>query len=141
MASVVGAKVERMPAVEVGWHAVGRLDGAKGDLLFGDWGEQTVFHWHNECFALPAGAVALASSDACALQAFRYGDRAWGLQFHLEVEPRDIERWLREDAACGAQRECVEEVDAWLRDKEQGELAGKVFGRWAELTAKLGYCE
>jgi hypothetical protein len=28
------------------------------------------------------------------VQAFRVGDRAWGLQFHLEVDERIVDHWL-----------------------------------------------
>ena len=45
----------------------------------------TVLHWHGDVFDLPAGAVNLASSELTAHQAFRYGDSAYGLLFHLEM--------------------------------------------------------
>ena len=34
---------------------------------------------------LPEGAVLLARSEGCPRQAFRYGDRVYGLQFHFEM--------------------------------------------------------
>ncbi|MFJ4715907.1 type 1 glutamine amidotransferase [Streptomyces sp. NPDC088785] len=42
---------------------------------------------------LPPGAVWLASSDACPYQAFRVGERAWGVQFHPEAEADRIAAW------------------------------------------------
>jgi GMP synthase-like glutamine amidotransferase len=42
---------------------------------------------------LPPGAVRLAESDACPVQAFRVGDRAWGVQFHPEAGADRIDRW------------------------------------------------
>jgi len=44
-----------------------------------------VYHWHSEGFDLPAGADLLACGDTFPNQAFRYGNRAFALQFHPEV--------------------------------------------------------
>jgi hypothetical protein len=43
----------------------------------------------------PAGAVILARSPVCS-QAYRIGDRAWGIQFHAEVTAADAEKWIGE---------------------------------------------
>ena len=48
------------------------------------------FHWHRDTFDLPAGAVHLASSEACAQQMFVYDDRVAGIQFHLEMTPQGV---------------------------------------------------
>ena len=56
----------------------------------------TVFQWHSDGFDLPAGAIRLASSRHYNTQAFRIGKTIYGLQFHLEVTPRMIERWIDE---------------------------------------------
>jgi GMP synthase (glutamine-hydrolysing) len=52
-----------------------------------------VLHWHSDRFAIPAGAQHLASSAGCDNQAFALGTLL-GLQFHLEVAPETVERWL-----------------------------------------------
>ena len=54
--------------------------------------------WHYYRFDLPAGAVPLARSPVC-LQAFRLGERAWGLQFHCEVTGEVLNYWI--DAVVG----------------------------------------
>ena len=46
---------------------------------------QRVFQWHEDGIHLPPGAEHLASSPASQVQAFRYGEHAYGFQFHLEV--------------------------------------------------------
>jgi GMP synthase (glutamine-hydrolysing) len=53
-----------------------------------------VLHWHNDRFAIPDGAERLAGSAHCDNQAFAIGRNLLGLQFHLEVPPQGIERWL-----------------------------------------------
>ena len=53
----------------------------------------TVFHWHEDTFDLPEGAVRLASSEHYLNQAFQYKS-AVGLQFHLEVNEEMVNLWL-----------------------------------------------
>ncbi len=96
LAHVLGAPVRRNHTQELGWHPV-RLtaDGESDPALRHLAGGKQVFHWHGDTFAVPQGAKLLAESDLCAHQAFRYGQHAYGLQFHLEADEPVIERWLR----------------------------------------------
>ncbi|MGC1676581.1 MAG: type 1 glutamine amidotransferase [Candidatus Binataceae bacterium] len=93
VAAALGAKVEKNPAgKEIGWFPVRLLPTAKEDRLFRGVAETIMpFHWHGDHFELPSGAVALASSDQTRCQAFRYGEKTWALQFHLEVTRAGIE--------------------------------------------------
>lgn len=52
------------------------------------------FHWHGDSFLLPPEATLLASSAHCARQGFSWRDRVLGLQFHPEVTPADVRRWV-----------------------------------------------
>jgi GMP synthase-like glutamine amidotransferase len=71
---------------EVGWSTVELLAATDGDALFGGVpGRLPVLHWHADTFDLPGGAVLLARSARYPNQAYRVGEAAWGLQFHLEV--------------------------------------------------------
>jgi GMP synthase (glutamine-hydrolysing) len=56
----------------------------------------TVFQWHGDGFELPSGAIRLASSVNYENQAFRVGKNIYALQFHLEVTPPMIARWIDE---------------------------------------------
>src|SRR5262245_39994560 len=84
-------------AREVGWGTVD-LHNVAEPALAGLPAQPTVLHWHGDTFDLPAGAVHLASTPVCRHQAFRLGARAFGLQFHVELERETIATWVREDA-------------------------------------------
>jgi GMP synthase (glutamine-hydrolysing) len=86
-------------AREVGFGEVRLLDGADEPALAGLPARLPVLHWHGETFDLPKGAVRLAESELCRNQAFRLGARAFGLQFHVEVDAATVRRWATEDAA------------------------------------------
>jgi hypothetical protein len=59
-----------------------------------------VIQWHrDEITELPLKAVLLAASSRYPHQAFRLGDRAWGVQFHIECDVAMIEQWAANDAA------------------------------------------
>ena len=80
---------------EIGWYKLMPTKQAATDPLYCVIKEpQPVFHWHGYTFDLPHGATRLAQSKACKNQAFRYGQHAYGLQFHLELDERLINRWL-----------------------------------------------
>ena len=56
-------------------------------------------HWHGvEVVALPASAHILGSSTGCKNQIMRVGERAWGLQFHPELERGTITQWMEDPA-------------------------------------------
>lgn len=99
LAAALGAQVTKNAQKEIGWYPLMREAAADGDPLWEPFGQtETVFQWHGDTFALPKGAVQLASSPLCAQQAFRYGDRAYGLQFHVEVTELMIRAWMRANA-------------------------------------------
>lgn len=91
-AAALGAPVTR-GEVEIGFAPLQLTDEGAGGPLAGVVGAP-VLHWHGDTFAIPDGAARLASTAACANQAFAIGARVLGLQFHLEVDPSRIEAWL-----------------------------------------------
>lgn len=56
------------------------------------------FHFHGDTFDVPAGATRFAASAACSHQAFIYGDRVIGLQFHMELTSESLEEMLKHGA-------------------------------------------
>ncbi|MGG5260748.1 type 1 glutamine amidotransferase [Phycicoccus avicenniae] len=80
---------------EHGSVTIQRTAAAVGDPLLGALPDAfpAIEHHRDEITVLPPGAVHLASSDTVAAQAFRVGNRAWGLQFHPEASADRLARW------------------------------------------------
>jgi GMP synthase (glutamine-hydrolysing) len=99
LAAAAGARVYPGTVKEIGWFPV-RLNGmGRSDpVLSALPAEATVFHWHGDTFDLPPGGTLLASSERYAHQAFRLGRRAYGLQFHVEVTPEMVDRFIEAGA-------------------------------------------
>jgi GMP synthase-like glutamine amidotransferase len=85
IADALGGKVVQNPVKEIGWFPVRFMD--RSAPLDGFPSVATVFHWHGDTFSIPPGARRVAESDGCESQAFVYGEKIVGLQFHLEVTP------------------------------------------------------
>ena len=96
IARTLGARVYPNKEKEIGWYDVSPTKEAERDSLLGAFrGSERIFQWHGETFDIPQSARHLASSRLCHNQAFRYGPKVYGLQFHLEVDEPMIHRWLR----------------------------------------------
>jgi GMP synthase (glutamine-hydrolysing) len=95
MAAALGGRVYASGVKEIGWAPLALTDAGRDSPLRFLSGELAdVLHWHGDTFTLPEGAVHLASTPVCQNQAFAYGPRALGLQFHLEAQGEQIEHWL-----------------------------------------------
>lgn len=94
LAASLGAAVYPGPSPEVGILPVTLTDAGRDDPVFqGLPAEFLTLQWHGDTFDLPHGAVALAGSPAYANQAFSWGERAYGIQFHLEVDSQLAHEW------------------------------------------------
>jgi GMP synthase (glutamine-hydrolysing) len=94
LAASLGASVYPGPAPEVGLLPVTLTDAGLADPVFAGLPRQLpTLQWHGDTFDLPAGAVRLAGSDICPNQAFRWGERAYGVQFHVEVSDAMAIQW------------------------------------------------
>lgn len=123
IASAHGARVSRNAEKEIGWFEITSAPGESPADRTGTPVQRfdfptrtTVLHWHGETFELPPGARLLASSAACRHQAFQLGERAIGLQFHLEMTPASLDaiidncrgelvpaRWIQDEATIRAE--------------------------------------
>jgi GMP synthase-like glutamine amidotransferase len=101
LAHAAGAKVGPNPAGEYGWHPIKLpFPGGTEPIVMGLSDGSPMFHWHSDTFELPrlpapppapAGNALLCSSAACKNQAFRFKNRLFGFQFHLELTAGDID--------------------------------------------------
>lgn len=99
VARAAGAAVGPAREPEVGWFDVAiNEEGARDPVLRVLPPHVRAFQWHYYGFDLPPGAVELATSPA-ARQAFRLGERTWGVQFHPEVERHMLDAWFAAGAA------------------------------------------
>jgi GMP synthase-like glutamine amidotransferase len=69
-------------------------EGLADPLFAGLAPKQRCLQWHSVRVAQPPeNAAVLASSEACGVQAMRTGERAWSMQYHVELEPDTIVEW------------------------------------------------
>lgn len=136
LAAAAGAAVRPGDVLELGWHPVRLHDAAVHDSLFGGLPRQiTALHWHRDVPDLPPGAVHLASSTLTRNQAFRVGDSAYGLLFHLETDAAAV-RAMAQDFAGEVAQAGVDPTDL-VHDSHTAALApaaSLVFDRWAALV-------
>src|SRR3989339_360959 len=72
--------------------------GGKEDPFFKNISHKfNVFQWHEDMFELPKKSTLLSVSDTEVSQAFKYGENAYGFQFHIEATPQMIEGWLKNE--------------------------------------------
>jgi GMP synthase-like glutamine amidotransferase len=91
IADVLGSSVYKGLEKEIGWFPITMTPEAQNYPAFAAIPQAfKVFHWHGDTFDLPSGAVRLAYSQACANQAFIYGEKVIGLQFHLESTQESV---------------------------------------------------
>jgi GMP synthase (glutamine-hydrolysing) len=135
------APVVKAPAREIGFVPLRPLPAVADDPLLshhteGDHG----FEWHEDTFELPPGAELLVSGDVVRNQAYRLGERTWGVQWHLEVDDLELLLWLtvyseRHDLR-STWGKSVEEVRAEARHHmaAHDRKGREIFRRFAEIA-------
>jgi GMP synthase (glutamine-hydrolysing) len=110
LANVLGSKVapniiDGKIKKEIGYYDVDLTEEGKEDSLFRGFSSPVkVLQWHGDAFDLPEGAILLATSPDCHNQAFRYGDKTYGMLFHNEFTQAMVNNqialdrsWIYED--------------------------------------------
>ncbi|MBT8144192.1 MAG: gamma-glutamyl-gamma-aminobutyrate hydrolase family protein [Gammaproteobacteria bacterium] len=140
LAKALGGHVGPAAEKEIGWYDLEMTAAAADDPVLCEFASpQPMFQWHGDQFGLPPGATGLASSKRVPCQAFRHGDHALGLQFHLEVDAQLIERWL---TLPGYAAELAALKDSIHPDQVRADtrrhidmleqLSQRTFGRWVD---------
>jgi GMP synthase-like glutamine amidotransferase len=142
LAASLGARVHPADRAEVGLLPVELTEEGREDPLFAGLADPLVsLQWHGDTFELPEGAVRLARSDKVANQAFRTGERAYGIQFHLEVTAEMVRQWAKVPAyrrslaeTLGEERGAEFIAEAERRAEEFHPAARGLLGNWLDLA-------
>jgi len=98
IANSLGATVAKNNVKEIGWWSVhGKSINSHRSDVFQFPDTITVLSWHGDTFEIPKGAIWLAENEACANQAFQYGERVLGFQFHPEITPANLVMFLSDN--------------------------------------------
>jgi GMP synthase-like glutamine amidotransferase len=138
LAHALGAPVRRAPRRIVTWLELAALPAAAADPLFSALGSPiAALHWNEDVFELPPGATELLTGAPFGVAAFRAGERAWGIQFHPEVDGPALDGWYADYGAWLGQAG-VSEARARAADERhlpgQTRLADRLFGAFAGVV-------
>jgi GMP synthase (glutamine-hydrolysing) len=140
LSAAAGGSPGRASEPEIGWLEVEVTGEGAADPLVRPLAPRfEAFEWHSYEAAPPAEATILARTPTC-VQAYRLGERAWGIQFHAEVTTETAEAWIAdyrsdEDALRigldpdALRTETRERIDAW------NQLGRDLCGRFLDEVA------
>ncbi|MEV8630475.1 type 1 glutamine amidotransferase [Streptosporangium sp. NPDC051023] len=135
MTLAFGGAVERGEhGLEVGITEVVPLPAAADDRLLSGLGPVPAVQYHGDAMTrLPEGAVPLATGDPYPNQAYRLGERAWGVQFHPEATVEIFTDWTAQSADhLTGLGYSVEELNARAKEAEEGLIAA-----WRTLAERF----
>lgn len=142
MSRACGARVRVADQPEIGWQPIEYANNDLARTWFGDNPTDTVIQWHYDTFAVPLGATLLASSPACANQAWSMGPHL-AMQFHIEIDHTKIDSWVAEDDDKWAQARSLFEsaqsrqtiLDRTAQHIEQHQrTADRIYSNWLKTT-------
>jgi GMP synthase (glutamine-hydrolysing) len=138
LSHALGGTVERLPRRIVDWVEVEKLPAADGDPVIGPLPDRVrALHWNEDGFSIPPGAVELLSRATDAGEAFRWGDNAWGIQFHPEADAEALDGWYTDVdwlSEAGVEEKTAREADR-LHLPGQLATAEGIFGGFARYVA------
>lgn len=120
IADVLGGKVTRNAYKEIGWLPININPAAATHPIAQVFARSPeVFHWHGDTFALPPDTTHLARSEGCINQAFCYGEKVYGFQFHLETTPTSARALIEHCAEDIDGSRYTQSAQAMLMDEER----------------------
>lgn len=142
MSRALGAKISASPQPEIGWQPIQYENLNVSREWFGDTPTNTVAQWHYESFAIPEGAVRVATSSACPNQAWTMGPHL-AMQFHIEINEPKMQSWVAEDdskwAQARQQYDTVQDKIAMLAGlpyhiSQHQRTADHIYQKWLSTT-------
>ena len=137
LAEATGGSVTHRTA-EHAYVPVRRADAADGDEMFAGWPDGAAgLSLHADWITAGPDSVVLASSEHTPVEAFRVGDKAYGVQFHPEFDAAALSTVLAGEgardrlAADGVDPDLLLE-DAVRRDPFQRATGAGLLGRWVD---------
>jgi len=139
LAHALGGEVRKLPRRHLAWEPLEPTPAAQDDPVLGALPEGAAgVHWNEDGFSLPTGAVELLRSPAGSGEGFRAGRRAWGVQFHPELDEPALEHWYERWYYALAEGG-VTEAQARAADRahmpSQPALSEAIFGGFARVVA------
>jgi GMP synthase (glutamine-hydrolysing) len=135
LAHSLGAKVARHPEgkVEIGYHPI--IPTLAGSKYFD--AQLSFYHWNSEGFELPSDAVKLASGEMFENQAFRYGENAYGVQFHPEISSSVLKEWAATTDKETEQKLQLPGAQSWEEQIERHSLYAPIVENWLDTFLSL----
>lgn len=145
LAEALGGEVGPSKTPEIGVMDVTLTEDGANGVFLDDLPEVfPVLQWHGaEVTKLPSDFTVMATSPACAVQAMRWHNTAYSVQFHLEVEDDTVENWaeipayadalsnaLGADGVATLRAACDQRMDAFAK------MAERVYINWMQTAAK-----
>ena len=133
LAYALGGIVDWNPCgLEVGSVSLSLHAAAQHDELFGHINQGCLVNasHRQSVISLPADAIRLGTTDKDANHVFRFGTRAWGIQFHPEFDARIIHKYIDHYAdSLLEQGEQKEHIAAAAQDTPQAASVLQVFAK------------
>jgi GMP synthase (glutamine-hydrolysing) len=138
MACALGGRVYPGKQKEIGWYDLHLTGEASADALFSGYPQTLLaYHFHGDVIELPPGATNLAYSELTKCQLFRFGNSAYGFQYHAEADLPLVKAMCVNNASYMADNGFDRELIACQSEQHASRFEQaneKVFKRWLNFV-------